>query len=211
VATAGEAADWDRAPHQEPHGRVHPTAQVLRTQGLAQRHLGHVEHREPEPTDRRAERVQHQGPPPRQRHEDHERDRRQQYRPQRPGDPEQPGHRRRDEGADEPAGGGHSEHHAEHPRGKTEAGVSKDFLCRTPDLRDRVERLRSQQTPRAHNHVSSTDTGDGEISSVVRTLTLKLTQERAQHRREVAELRAALAAAHGELLLLKRRHGIAEP
>jgi hypothetical protein len=90
------------------------------------------------------------------------------------------------------------------------AGVSKDFLYRTADLRGRIEQLRSQQTPRQPGRASSI-VNDGDVSSVVRTLTLKLTQERAQHRREIAELHAALATAHGELRLLKRRHGIAEP
>jgi hypothetical protein len=46
-----------------------------------------------------------------------------------------------------------------------------------------------------------------EVSSVVRTLTLKLTQERARHRQEVGDLQAALAAAYVALLALKRRHG----
>jgi len=44
-----------------------------------------------------------------------------------------------------------------------------------------------------------------DVSSVVRTLTLKLSRERAQHREEITDLRAALAAAHGELLALTRR------
>lgn len=88
----------------------------------------------------------------------------------------------------------------------TAAGVSKDFLYRSPELRGRIEQLRDQQdrsapSPRRQQPAPATS----DISSVVRTLTLKLSQERAQHRHEVAELRAALAAAHGELLALKRR------
>ena len=44
-------------------------------------------------------------------------------------------------------------------------------------------------------------------SSVVRTLTAELTAARARHRAEVEQLRQALAAAHGENLLLRRRLG----
>jgi hypothetical protein len=85
-------------------------------------------------------------------------------------------------------------------------GVSVDFLYRHPDLRPRIERLRGQQPapagqapPRqADSHVST---------SVVATLTVKLTELR----RELAETKTQLAAAHGELLALRRVPGTAAP
>lgn len=47
-------------------------------------------------------------------------------------------------------------------------------------------------------------------SSIIRTMTKKLTEERVQHRQEVSELRAALATAHGQLLALRRHHNDVE-
>jgi len=88
-----------------------------------------------------------------------------------------------------------------------EAGVSKDFLYRNADLRSRIEQLRGQQDSPAPVSPSAREE-QTEISSIVRTLTFKLTQERAEHRRELAELREALAAAHGQLLTLRRRLGL---
>jgi len=84
------------------------------------------------------------------------------------------------------------------------AGVSKDFLYRNAELRDRIARLRSQQDGAACTASTTVET-TSDVSSVVRTLTLKLSRERAQHREEITDLRAALAAAHGELLALTRR------
>jgi hypothetical protein len=42
-------------------------------------------------------------------------------------------------------------------------------------------------------------------SAIVRALTAQLTDEKRRRREEVATLEAALAAAHGELLELRRR------
>lgn len=84
------------------------------------------------------------------------------------------------------------------------AGVSKDFLYRTPALRQRIEQLRAQQSSTTPAPLADPATQD--VSSIVRTLTLKLAHERSRYRAEMAELKAALAAAHGELLTLKRRH-----
>ncbi|WP_239396938.1 DUF6262 family protein [Frankia sp. CiP3] len=78
------------------------------------------------------------------------------------------------------------------------AGVSLDFLYRNPDLRHRIETLRAQQHPTRTApppRTSATPT-----DAVVTTLTVKLRQARD----EIAELRAQLAAAHGELLTLRR-------
>ena len=90
----------------------------------------------------------------------------------------------------------------------TAGGVSKDFLYRTPELRSRISQLRDQQDPQAPRPPAPTrqeQNGYQSISSIVRTLTTKLTAERAQHRREISALQNALAAAHGELLSLKRQ------
>lgn len=87
-----------------------------------------------------------------------------------------------------------------------EAGhVSKDFLYRTPELRDRIVSLRARTAPqRAARPVESVL--DDSQSSVVRTLTAKLSEERARHRTELAEMQRALQSAHGELLRLRRLH-----
>ncbi|WP_104089903.1 DUF6262 family protein [Arthrobacter sp. GMC3] len=88
-----------------------------------------------------------------------------------------------------------------------EAGVSKDFLYRMLDLRTRITELRDhQQTTR---HTPSTISTKADIaaestSNIIRTLTAKLAHERASNRQEIAELQAALSAAHGEILRLKR-------
>lgn len=89
--------------------------------------------------------------------------------------------------------------------------VSKGFLYRTPELRSRITHLRNQQDPqRPHPPAAATEgeTQRQSTSSIVRTLTTKLTAERAQHSRELNELRNALAAAHGEILTLKRQQGL---
>lgn len=84
------------------------------------------------------------------------------------------------------------------------APVSLDFLYRTPAIRQRIEQLRAQQQARPAQHP---DTGPDQPGNVIATLTGQLTQLRRRHREEVAELRRALEAAHGENLLLRRRLG----
>jgi hypothetical protein len=85
------------------------------------------------------------------------------------------------------------------------AGVSLDFLYRTPEIRTRVEQLRSQQqaTPPAPPQLLDPD----HPSSVIRTLTAQLTELRHRHRDEVNALKQALEAAHGQNLQLRRRLG----
>jgi hypothetical protein len=85
------------------------------------------------------------------------------------------------------------------------AGVSLDFLYRTPEIRKRVEQLRAQQqtTPPAPPQRIDPD----HPSSVIRTLTAQLADLRRRHRDEVNALRQALEAAHGENLELRRRLG----
>jgi hypothetical protein len=93
-------------------------------------------------------------------------------------------------------------------------GVSKDFLYRTPDLRSRISQLRNQQDPQAPRPPTPTreeENGHQSTSSIVRTLSTKLTAERIQHRRELSDLQNALAAAHGEILSLKRQQSLGAP
>lgn len=86
------------------------------------------------------------------------------------------------------------------------AGVSKDFLYRTSDLRTRIIKLREQQTLTRCPAImdKNTESSEMDTSSIIRTLTTKLAAERASHRQELAELNQALAAAHGQILALKR-------
>lgn len=84
------------------------------------------------------------------------------------------------------------------------AGCSIDFLYGNPDLRGRIEHLRAQQ----HSKPAPRPTADMNAdSNVIRALTAQLAELRRRHREEIDELRAALAAAHGENLQLRRRLG----
>ena len=88
------------------------------------------------------------------------------------------------------------------------AGVSLEFLYNHPQLRARIEHLRAQQqTTAAPARPAPGPGAASQASSVIRTLTAELTDARARHRAEVGQLRQALAAAHGENLLLRRRLG----
>lgn len=79
------------------------------------------------------------------------------------------------------------------------AGCSPDFLYRTSSLRARIEQLR--KTPRRSRGTQPDLTSS---SAVMRALSAQLADEKRRHRDEVARLQAALAAAHGELLELRR-------
>jgi Family of unknown function (DUF6262) len=85
-------------------------------------------------------------------------------------------------------------------------GVSVDFLYRHPELRPRIERLRGHQ-PAPAGGAAPGNPGNPGASSVAATLTARL----AELRRELAETKAQLAAAHGELLALRRHPGNAAP
>ncbi len=88
------------------------------------------------------------------------------------------------------------------------AGVSLEFLYNHPQLRSRIEHLRAQQQTTAPSARPAADPGPAsQASSVIRTLTAELTASKARHRAEVEQLHQALAAAHGENLLLRRRLG----
>ena len=88
------------------------------------------------------------------------------------------------------------------------AGVSIDFLYRSP-LRARVEQMRAeqQQTPPAHVQRYPELDESPPQSNVVRALTAQINELKRRHRSETEQLQAALAAAHGENLELRRRLG----
>jgi hypothetical protein len=83
--------------------------------------------------------------------------------------------------------------------------VSVDFLYRHPELRARIEHLRGQQPSRVGQ--VPPDNSPRPASSVVATLTARMTELR----RELAETKAQLAVAHGELLAIRRHPGSAAP
>jgi hypothetical protein len=86
------------------------------------------------------------------------------------------------------------------------AGVSIDFLYRSP-LRARVEQLRAERDsapPAARSVEVSAIATQG---NVVRALTAQIAELKQRHRVETEHLRAALAAAQGENLELRRQLG----
>ena len=85
------------------------------------------------------------------------------------------------------------------------ASCSIDFLYDNPELRRRIEQLRAQQQRKPSPPVTAVDANAD--SKVIRALTAQLAELRRRHREEVDELRAALAAAHGENLQLRRKLG----
>jgi hypothetical protein len=89
------------------------------------------------------------------------------------------------------------------------ADCSPDFLYRTPALRARIEQHRSQPL-RAAASANPGPAADSP-SAVVRELAAQLADEKRRRRDEVAELETALAAAHGELLELRRRFAAHSP
>jgi hypothetical protein len=89
-------------------------------------------------------------------------------------------------------------------------GVSIDFLYASADLRYRIESLRTQQAAHGPLRPARPEIRDpGE--SVIHVLTAKLREERAARHAVVQDLEQRLAAAHGELLRLRRvlqQHGL---
>jgi hypothetical protein len=88
------------------------------------------------------------------------------------------------------------------------AGVSLDFLYGNDGLRQRIEKLRAQQNRRPAPDPAP-EHADG--SDIVHILTSRLRQESDARRTAVSQLNEQLAAAHGELLRLRRllqQHGI---
>ncbi len=80
--------------------------------------------------------------------------------------------------------------------------VGLNFLYDHPDLRRRIEGLRSQQT--AVKRPSPIPEPHETDSNTMRTLATQLKTERARHREQVRDLEARLAATHEEILRLKR-------
>lgn len=78
-------------------------------------------------------------------------------------------------------------------------GVSVDFLYRQPELRARIEYLRSRQQQRPSPAAASQPGRDDR--GVLAALTARLREARG----EIAELKTQLATAHGELLALRRQ------
>jgi hypothetical protein len=84
------------------------------------------------------------------------------------------------------------------------AGVSPDFIYNHPRLRAQAEALRRNHQP-APDSTSQPADADAAASNLVRALQQQLAQQRRAHREEVTELKAALAAALGENLALRRQ------
>jgi Family of unknown function (DUF6262) len=86
------------------------------------------------------------------------------------------------------------------------AGVSIDFLYRSP-LRARVEQLRGEQQRKPPATRNPDPEPPASRSNVVRTLSAQLSELKRHHHAELTRLEAALAAAQGENLELRRKLG----
>lgn len=89
------------------------------------------------------------------------------------------------------------------------AGVSLDFLYANTGLRQRIEKLRAQEMAGARPPALGAATAAE--NDLVHSLTMKVREERAARRNAVTDLEDQLAAAHGELLRLRRllqQHGV---
>lgn len=90
------------------------------------------------------------------------------------------------------------------------AGVSLDFLYASTEQRQRIEKLRAQQAAGTASRALAQPAA-AEQDNIVHILTTKLRQERDARRTATSELETQLAAAHGELLRLRRllhQHGV---
>jgi len=90
------------------------------------------------------------------------------------------------------------------------AGVSIDFLYRSP-LRARVEQLRADQQHAPPVRPEPRADQPPLHSNVVRALTAQITELKQRHRTETEHLQAALVAAQGENLALRRQLGRHSP
>lgn len=82
------------------------------------------------------------------------------------------------------------------------ASVSTDFLYRHPEIRKRIQELRT--TSGAQRRVPSDEPRDS-ASAPVRALSAQIKELRRRHHQEVTGLKDALAVAHGENLALRRQ------
>ena len=80
-----------------------------------------------------------------------------------------------------------------------EAGVSHAFLYGYPELRERIERLRSQARPKPAPPADGTSE-----NTIIQALTSQISHLKKQHRDQTQALHAALEQAHGENLQLRR-------
>jgi hypothetical protein len=83
------------------------------------------------------------------------------------------------------------------------AGVSTDFLYRSPQLRTRIEKHRTKIGAAPPD--AADPPNDASTSAVVRALSARLKRQQEAHREEAARLRKALEVAQGENLDLRRR------
>ncbi|WP_139277421.1 hypothetical protein [Rhodococcoides corynebacterioides] len=81
------------------------------------------------------------------------------------------------------------------PKVAREGKVSLDFLYRNTELREMITRLRTRNQPTTATPIA-TDTHS--------TIVLSLTRQLGEAKTEITRLQAALAAAHGENLALRR-------
>ena len=85
-----------------------------------------------------------------------------------------------------------------------EAKVSTDFLYRQPQLRQRIQEMRTTNGQRVE--AATTDIGTSATASApVRALSAQLKELRRRHRDEISALQQALAVAQGENLALRRK------
>jgi hypothetical protein len=80
-----------------------------------------------------------------------------------------------------------------------EAGVSHAFLYGNPELRGRIERLRSQARPKP-----APPADPASDNTIIQALTSQISHLKKQHRDQTQALHAALEQAHGENLQLRR-------
>jgi hypothetical protein len=81
-----------------------------------------------------------------------------------------------------------------------EADVSHAFLYNHPELRQRIEHLRSSTHP-----TPATPTIVDNNSTLVTTLTRQIAELKKRHHHQLEALRDALEQAHGENLVLRRK------
>lgn len=85
------------------------------------------------------------------------------------------------------------------------AAVSTDFLYREPDLRRRIQQLRTRYPRQGEGASPAEPEASTTNSAAVRALSAQIKELRRTHRKEIAGLKDALAAAQGENLLLRRK------
>jgi len=85
-----------------------------------------------------------------------------------------------------------------------EAVVSTDFLYRQPQLRQRINQIRTSNGQRAQ--AAAADDGTAlNASAPVRALSAQLKELRRRHHKDITDLKEALAVAHGETLAPRRK------